>query len=373
MCMRASALSALLFILLGSVGFTACEPGEHDAALVRSLDKLVTALDGEDWSAVWELTDRETREELLQLHGELHGALKLVDTVVDKAEIPASRNALGSALVADLPVGSKDIGPRLLSRLFNASSLNIDVHAIDGLEIREVEEEGEIATLTTIVGEVFKFTRTDEGWRSLLVSDLLERSRLVLAYREHAIAVTERANEHRESWRSSQDPTTAHGTYNLALAALTQSPIDGSSLFAFLDVPARDALVKAIERSRVVQRSIQKRHKGAARVTVYKKRKMWHYVRAGSDRQLYSYWAGLPEFEPPFSARAAPVRVESAEDGQRAIVHTEDGGQVPLRKTADGFWKLADQEKRLLKLLWEPMDRAYERMARPRKFWKYQD
>jgi hypothetical protein len=183
----------------------------------------------------------------------------------------------------------------------------------------------------------------------------------------------ERAKAHRASWRASQDPTTAHGSYNIALAALTRSPIDAKSLFALLDDPARDALVKAIERSRVVQRSVQKRHKGAARVAIYKKRKMWHYVRAGSDRQLYTYWALLPEFEPPFSTRAAPVRVESAEGGQRAVVHTEDGGQVSFQKSEDGFWKLADQDERLLKLLWEPMDRAYERMARPPEFWKYKD
>ena len=372
--MRASACSALvLFTVLASLGFTACEQSEHDAGLVRALDKLVTALDAEEWPAVWELTEPGARDELLQLHGELHDALELVETIVDKRDLPAARKALGSTLVSDLPRDSKDIGPQLLSRLFDASGVIIDEHATDGLEIQEVQEDGEITTLTTIVGEVFKFTRTDQGWRSLLVSDLLERSRLVIDYREHAIAVTERANAHRDAWRSSLDPTTAHGTYNLALAALNKSPIDAKSLFVFLDVPARDALVKAIERSRVVQRSVQKRHKGAARTAVYKKRKMWHYVRAGSDRQLYMYWAELPEFEPPFSTRAAPARVETSEGGQRAVVYTEDGAQVQFTKTADGFWKLADQEKRLLKLLWEPMDRAYERMARPPEFWKYKD
>ena len=39
----------------------------------------------------------------------------------------------------------------------------------------------------------------------------------------------------------------------------------------------------------------------------------------------------------------------------------------------NGYWKLADQAERLLKLLWEPMDRAYERLARPPEFWKYKD
>lgn len=372
--MRALVLSAqLVCLVIASSGFLACEGSEHEPGLVRALDRLVTSVDEEDWSTIWNMTDDGTRSELLQLHQELHEALSSVAEVVAPEDLKTSRRALGSALIAGLSPGAPAAGPRLLSRLFNISGVHVDEHARDGLHIESVVESDGNVTVTTIVGEEFAFQRTEDGWRSLWVLELMARSKLVATYRAQAVAVTERERAHRQSWSASQDPMTAHGAYNLARQALLQTPIDAKALFGFLDASARDALVRAIERSRVVQRSVQKRHKGEARIAMYKKKKMWHYVRAGSDRQLYMYWAELPDFEAPFETRAVPVRVETAADPDQATVHTSDGGQVPLVRGADGFWKLAGQEKRLLKLLWEPMDRAYERMARPPEFWKYKD
>ena len=372
--MRASVLSAQATILvLGSIGALGCEQSQAEPSLTQALNELVTAVSVSDWPAVWELTDDEARADLLAVHKELHGALTIVEGVVEANDVPAAKRALGSTLVSDLPVGSDAIGPKLLGRLFVISDIRLDEHARDGLEVASVEEADDVTVVTTIVGEVFRFQRTQTGWRSLLVRDLLERSGLATTYRKRAAAVLEGDRAQRAAWSASQNPKSAHGAYNLARAALQSTPIDAKSLFTFLDTPSRDALVKAIERSRVVQRAVQKRHKGDARVAVYKKKKMWHYVRAGSDRQLYMYWAQEPGFEAPFATRAPPVRVETTEDGARATVHTADGGQVSFIKEKDGYWKLAGQAERLLKLLWEPMDRAYERLARPPEFWKYKD
>ena len=360
-------------LALASASIAGCEQSDHDPSLSRALERLATSVDQREWSTVWELTDEATQGELLKLHGELHGALGSLESVVERADLPAARRALGAALINKLDPQAPEVGPELLARLFDASAVTLDEHALDGLEIQSVQETDGVATVTTIVGEVFTFKRTEAGWRSLLVRDLLERSKLSSTYRQRAVAVTEREQAHRAAWSASEDPKTAHGAYNLARAALSEEPVNARALFAFLDEPARDALVKALERSRVVQRALQKRHKGAARVAVYKSKKMWHHVRAASDRQLYMYWAEQPGFEAPFATRAPPERVEVDDQTGRATVHTADGARVVFAQDSGGYWKLADQQERLLKLLWEPMDRAYERLARPPEFWKYKD
>jgi hypothetical protein len=366
-------LTLLVTAFVASLAVGACEQSEHDADLVRALEATVTALEAEDWKTVWLYSAKSTQERLLDLHAKLHGALEVVDRTVAPEDLKAARAALGAELVSGLTPGGDGVGPRLLSRLLTAGDIRLDDHARDGLRVRNVVFDGDHATIETIAGETFTFDKTNTGWQSRLLSDILVETGVIETYLEHAAAVSERATAQAKAWRESTDPKTPHGAYNLARTALSAEPLDSKSLFAFLDDDARKVLILAIDRSRDVQRSLQKRKRGAERVIAYKKRKMWHHVRAGSDRQLYMYWAKLPEFEAPFATRAAPIRVETSEDGDLATVHTEDGHEITFKRADHGNWKLANQATRLRKLLWEPMDRAYERLARPPKFWKYKD
>jgi hypothetical protein len=366
-------LTMIVTAILSSLALGACEQSEHDADLIRALEATVTALEAEDWETVWLYSAQGTQARLLDLHAKLHGALEVVDKAVAPEDLAAARAALGADLVRGLTPGAAGAGPRLLSRLLTAGDIRLDDHARDGLRVRSVGFEDERATVETVAGETFTFDKTASGWQSRLLSDILVDTGVIETYLKHAAAISDRAKAQAQAWRGSTDARLPHGAYNLARAALSAKPVDAKSLFAFLDDDARKVLVLAIERSRDVQRSVQKRKRGAERVAAYKKRKMWHHVRAGSDRQLYMYWAELPEFEAPFATRAAPSRVKTSEDGAAATVHTEDGESVAFKRASDGHWKLANQDVRLRKLLWEPMDRAYERLARPPRFWKYKD
>ena len=356
---RRLSLVVLLFSPLG------CSSGEYHEAVFQALEQTVVALGEGDWKTAWLYSAPQAREELLTLHGELHAALEAVETVYPEQSREQARAAVGRDLVADIPVGAPDAGPRLLGRLMAPGAIRFDDKARDGLRARGAIVDGDQAEIETAAGEVFRFQRTEAGWQARLIMDILDGSDEVKALRGNARAVQEAAASHHAVWKESTDPATPHGAYNAVRAALDADPPRGEVVFAGIDAEARAVVLEALRLSRKAQKSIQRRVTRIERARAYAKHGVTPYRASWKDQELYLYWMTRDDYVAPLTDKTAPVSVEPGETEAKRIVVTESGARIPLALGADSLWHLEGHKAAAEKGLLAPMQVLMEKLQPP--------
>ncbi|TNF26830.1 MAG: hypothetical protein EP329_20525 [Deltaproteobacteria bacterium] len=339
-------------IVVALVVLTASCASEHadEPEVTKALDATVAALQARDWDALWELTDPASQEELIALLRGIHEALKKAPEVYADAgatRLAAARTALGEALVDTIFPDEERAGPRLIERLFAADALRFDGHAMDGVTHHDITldetHEPVKALVHTAAGETFAFLKTDAGWRSLLVRDLILSSSAFRTLADNVKKIDAELEARREAWRHGRDPRTPQGAYNVARAALGERPANAKLLYSLLDGKARAEVVEALKESRTAQREVQRRTTRKQRRKAYEDAGLTLYVDAKSDVELYSRWARTEGWKPPLAVTDDPERVEGDPASGRVEVVTLSGGRVAMTVADDGTWRIADQ------------------------------
>jgi len=341
----------------------ACQQDTDQREISEALGQIVTALEAADWSSLWAVSHPEAQQQVLDLHRSLHGALDVVGEIYESAEQPIARAALGRDLVAGIPVDAKDVGPRLLSRLFAAGAIRLDEKARDGLKTTRATIDGDRGIVHTTAGEVFTFGRADGQWRSRLLIDILNQSRPIATLRESAVAIQTAVEERRRAWATSRDPAEPQGAYNLVRFALERTPVNAAVTYALLDSEAKGALVEALTNARTAQTRIQRRTPKRQRDTVYARNGITLHVGADSDRALFEAWAASETFVPPIADASRPVRVEAAPDGKTATVVTASERKVAMIRDEEGGWRLDGYAGTIRKTLGKPARGALVRFS----------
>jgi len=280
------------------------EPG-----VVEALNSTIAALQHADMDALWALTDPGSQQELIALVRTLHAALQRVPEVYgDGAQAATARIALGEGLVDTIFPDEDRAGPKLLARLLTPDQMRFDGHAMDGVNHHDVTLDATHEPMKAIVhssaGESFGFIRTEGGWRSLLVRDVILASATVRTLTDSAAKIERAATEREAAWRQGRDPQTPQGAYNLARAALAEQPVNTKVLYSLVDDEARAAVLAALQRSREVQRDVQRRTTRRQRRKAYEDAGLAMYVDAKSDRELYARWARTDGWKSPPRTRA---------------------------------------------------------------------
>ncbi len=350
-----------LILLALSLWLTACgSPHPEEAAVLTALDRTVDALKRSDFDALWALTDQDTRDELLALLTTVHEAMALVPEVYpDDARRAEARRVLGEPILGSVFADEERAGPRLLSRILATDLMQRDQSAMDGVNNRDVTVAASSQPLRAIVhtsgGESFAFVKTDRGWRSLLVRDLVLDSLAIRELRDNAGKIAAARADQVQAWRTSKDPRTPQGAYNIARTAAAASPRDGALLYSLLDADSRRVLVDALEASRVVQRAIQKRTTRKQRKRAYEAASLTLYVKATSDRDLYERWVASDAWSSPLAASDAPASVDGEPASGAVTLRTDSGATVQMSRGDDGFWRPTGQAPKLAKALLEPV------------------
>lgn len=352
--MRAPLMLSLALLTTASCGTNQAEAPEVLSALADT----VAALEASDFEALWAMTDAETQTMLLGLAGRIHDGLQRVPEVygeLGEAQVAAARNALGEPIVDAVFPDDERAGPMLLSRLLRPTEMRFDSHAKDGLNNNSVTvdttSQPHRAVVHTSAGETFGFVKTDAGWRSLLVRDVILASGTIRALADNLTKVEQAATARVERWRQSRDPRTPHGAYNLAREAQGQSPPNAALLFSLLDESARRVVLAKLEASRGAQRELQRRTTRRQRKKAYEDAGLTLHVAAKSDLDLYTAWSRTDDWRPPLETTDDPAAVKLEPSGERAVVVTVSGGEVPFVKESEGLWRLADQADRLERAL----------------------
>ena len=226
------------------------ESGAIDEALRVTLD----ALKRSDFKALWATADATAQDKLLTLHRELESARQKVAAAYphdDAAAHLAAREALGLTLLGDIPSDDPDAGPKILAKLMSPRLLRFDQHALDGATINDVtvkaDAEPPVAVVQTTAGERLVFAKTETGWRSLLVTELLTTHGVFKALRSNLEGLQAVEANQADAWAKTRDPKRPQGAYNLARDAVTKQPIDSSTLFSMIDDEARSAVLRALQ------------------------------------------------------------------------------------------------------------------------------
>lgn len=354
-------------LLLAAVLASASCASQHaeEPGVVEALDSTIAALQHADMDALWALTDPASQQELIALVRTLHAALQRVPDVYgdrDGGQVAAARTALGESLVDTIFPDEDRAGPKLLARLLTPDQLRFDGHAMDGVNHHDVTLDETHQPVKAIVhtsgGESFAFTKTEAGWRSLLVRDVILTSATVRNLVDNAAKIERAAADREAAWRQARDPKTPQGAYNVARAALSEQPANAKVLYSLLDEDARAAVLAALQRSREVQRDVQRRTTRRQRRKAYEDAGLTMYVDAKSDRELYSRWARTKDWKPPLTATDDPVRVDGdPTTGQVAVVTLTDA-RVAMVRGDDGFWHIAGQAPMLEAALKAPFEPA---------------
>lgn len=352
----------LLIVALLTLSSCASEHTE-EPGVVEALDATVAALQQSDWDALWALTDADSQTALLTLVRELHDALKRVPAVYGEqgdARVAAARAALGESLVDTIFPDEDRAGPRLLERVLSPEALRFDSHAMDGVNHHEITLDASHDPVKAIVhtnaGETFAFTKTDAGWRSLLVRDVILDSATFRTLADNVDKLAQAAQAKRDAWRRTRDPRTPQGAYNIARAAQGEQPANAKLLYSLLDSEAHAVVIDALERSRQVQRGVQRKTTRRQRPKAYEDAGLTMYVSAKSDLELYARWARTEGWKAPLAATDAPERIAGDPASGRVQVVTASGVEIPMRRGDDGTWRIADQAPILKKALRDPFD-----------------
>lgn len=354
-----AALAAAALLTLAPAG---CGGGPEDEAVAKALEETMAAAERGDWQALWDLSAPAAQKRLLELHRKLHEALAAVEWLYPEEERADARDALGEKFVADVPLSAKDAGPQLLERLLDPSRMRLDEKAKDGLLGASATVDGDRAVIHTSAGEEFTFERTEGGWRSSLVMDILEQSRRASLMLENANAIMKAADKHREAWKQSRDPRTAQGSYNIVRGALEAKPPQAKILFTLIAEPERKIVLEALERSRKIQKRIQRRTAKSKRKAAYEKYGLLDFVGTETDLALFTSWTKSERFKPLLAATDAPDKVEGDPLNGPATVITASGGKVPMVRSKDGYWRLSGLGEAIKEAFHAPLDAAEKQL-----------
>ena len=341
----------------------ACAQSPEEPAVAAALDQTLDALRRADFDALWNLTAPDAQAALLAMLAHQREALAAVPRVYGaqgEQTMATARAALGETIFESVFPEDPKAGPKLLARLLAPDALNFDEHAVDGLSSRDITVDEKARPVTAVVhtsgGEKFAFVRTDAGWRSLLVRDLLLDNPIVRALDDAAKKVLAASAGVDAQWRVSRDPTEPQGAYNLARHALENPARNAPVLYSLLGEDARAVLLQALQRSREAQRDIQRKTTRKQRKKAYGDVGLDIYVEARSDRDLFARWAQSKSYVALMGATDEPVNVEIAPDAPgKATVVTKGGGRVPFEKGPDGVWRLSGLAPLMTTALLEPV------------------
>ncbi|HRE87871.1 MAG TPA: hypothetical protein PK095_01915 [Myxococcota bacterium] len=343
-------IAALLSSLL-----LACQTSvELDDGLAATSAELRSALERADHAKLWELSDRPTKEALLDLFRQAEVARAQVPVLWPEADRKAALESLGSSLAPRLGADDEGRGARLLEASLDLEALTFNEDTEQGLSPRDVTFDPgppRRALIATQAGERLSFVEDGGTWRSTLVRDALLERADIQALTEHVKKAQTLAAEHERLWRESADPRTPQGAYNLARAAQTRKPVDVDMLFALLDEDARKTLVDILEAARAAQKQIQQRTVKAARREAYRAAGILQLVDTTTDRELFRRWQLSPEATPLVTHTDEPSALEGQLASGQVTVLTLSGGRVPMRRDSDGFWRLAELRPALTKAL----------------------
>lgn len=332
------------FFFTAMVLASGCGKHPDEGAVLDALGEVTGALEARDSTRLWNTFDGESQGRLLRAVDQLETALALVDAIWDEQDRASARQALGQSLVAAAGARDGGRGPRLVTALLDVTKLRFERETKDGLASRSVTfEDGPPvrAIVRTSGGEKFGFTKTTGTWKSTLLRDLVldeQPFKELIENTKKAMAVAESKGV---AWRTSRDPRTPQGTYNLARAVLGQDPVDADAVLTLLDDSARGAVVEALELSRKAQKRIQQRVAKAQRPKAYEAQGLGPLLEATTDTELFAKWVGSPTFVKPFTANDEPERLEGDPAAGACQVITHSGAKVPLSRDESGFWRLA--------------------------------
>ena len=355
---------AAVSVVIVALSLGACASQHPDEpAVIAVLDKTIAALQKSDFDTLWALTDPASQAELIALVRQVHATLQRVPEVyggLGEARVAEARAALGEGLVDTIFPDEERAGPKLLARLLAPDLMRFDGHAMDGLNNNDVtldeSHDPAKAIVHTSAGESFAFVKTDAGWRSLLVRDLILQSATIRALADSVAKVDQTATERQRAWREGRDPHTPEGAYNVARAALTEQPLNAKLLYSLLDDDAREAVLGALKRSRDAQRDVQRRTTRKQRRRAYEDAGLAIYVDAKSDRDLYARWARTEGWKAPLAPTDEPARVDGDLAQGRVEVVTVSEARVPMVRGGDGTWRIADQAPVLQRTLTAPFE-----------------
>lgn len=334
-------VSAPLLLILP---FIACQSTiELDEGLSSSVASMRTALAQKDYSALWALTDSQTRNSILELLRQAEGVRAKVPTLWPEGDRQAALQALGAGLAEHLGPDDDGRGARLLTATLDLNGLVFNEDTEQGLAARDLTMDPgppRRAMIATAAGERLVFVDENGPWKSTLVRDRVLESPAFQALTEHVKKAQALAEEDTRLWRESNDPRSPQGAYNLARVAQTRKPVDVDMLFALLDGDARKTLTDLLESARSAQRQIQQRTVKAARREAYRAAGLLELVDTTTDRDLFKKWALAPQAPPLLGATDEPLSLEGDTSSNSVIVVTASGGRVSMTRDADGFWRL---------------------------------
>lgn len=348
---------ALVLVLVG------CGKHPEEGAVLQALDGVASALEARDTTRLWSELDPESQTRMLDAIGQFETAQSLVDSIWDERDRPLARQALGQYLVAAAGPRDAGRGPRVVAALVDLGKLRFERETKDGLASRSVTfEDGppERAIVRTSAGEKFGFVKANGAWKSTLLRDLVldeQPFKELLENTKKAMAVAESKGV---AWRTSRDPRTPQGTYNLARALLAKAPLDGEALFALLDDAARSAVLEALELSRKAQKKLQQKFAKPQRPKAYEAQGLGTFIEATSDTELFAKWVASPTFVKPFTASDDPETLEGDISKGTCSVVTHGGAKVALRRDEAGFWRLAGFETTIREALAAPSQKVLD-------------
>ncbi|MGM0576296.1 MAG: hypothetical protein ACQEXJ_11250 [Myxococcota bacterium] len=353
----------LLLLLATWLPLSSCGEDPEEQRVVNAMNETVEALRAGDWEALWRLSAPEAREAVLELRTRIEHAMAAVDEVYPPESRAEARTALGGDILEGLPEDPDEAGPKILERLLDPQALATSEGAKDGLYAGGATIDGDEAVIHTAAGEVYTFARTEDGWRSLLIRDLVEGELALRTRLENARTVLDAAEAHREVWRTARDPKSPQGAYNLVRAALERTPPDAETLYALVDDDAREVLVESLKVARDAQRIVQRESKRKEREDRYEALGIALHVKADSDRALLEAWSASDAFEPPLSTDAEPTSVTGDPETGRAEVVTKSGTRVAVVRDDEGYWHLTGYADKLGEALLAPAKEALETLT----------
>ena len=335
-----------------------CQEDPETPQIRETLNQTLNALESADWEALWDLSAPAGQQVIVDLHQKIHEAQDGINRFYPEEARTVAAAAAGRDVVTGIPSDATNPGPLMLARLLSPHGVRLDEKVRAGIASTRPIIDDDKAVLHTPAGEAYTFNRTQQGWRSRLIIDVLETNRNAVQLEDQVDAVLKAVNARREAWRNSRDAATAQGTFNLLQDAHAEKPINGRLIYSLVSQAARDGLLEALETGRKAQALIQERTPRAERQSAYDTHGLSLFVEATSDEDLLTRWLRSAE-ENRLVAYARVATVEENEGGNTAHVLTDQGHRVGMLKEG-GLWRLEDATPVLNKAL---RDRARSIMS----------
>ncbi|MCC6621001.1 MAG: hypothetical protein IT385_07085 [Deltaproteobacteria bacterium] len=349
-------------VLVGVSGAPACGNTPEEDEVIAVLGEVVGAMQAQDATKLWGLSDEASRRAVLEAIATLERAHASVPMVWGKAADEA-RLALGAPLVAAAGPDDSGRGPRVLAHLVDLEKLDFHSGVMDGLDARDIVFEPgppERAIIHTTAGETFGFVREGGAWRSLILRDLVLDHPHLKELLANAAKTGELVGRQQEIWRASLDPKTPQGAYNLARGMQGADPPDWRALYALLDPAAHAALGTALDVARQAQKKLQARLVKAQRAGAYDEAGIALHVGAVSDRDLYLKWSATPDFVRPLLTTDPPDRLDGDPARGDVKIVTTTGKLVRMVRDTEGFWRLGDTAQAIEQALVAPAKKVIE-------------